>query len=317
MRLPLALLCLVLSACPGPNPGDDDAGDDDSQASIECGDGIAGVPEDCDGADSGACPGRCSEWCTCPSAAPGDLAVTMIDVWQGDAILVVSPDGFVLLVDAGPWDHLADIEAAIASAGLAGIDYTLLTHNHSDHYGNLAGVLLEHPEIDVCFDHGHDDTDGYWAGYADAAGERRTTVAKGDTIDLGPSVDADVIHAWAGSDSENDNSIVLRLRHGDTTFLLGGDCEWPDCEGAIHPGQVDVYKVHHHGSADSSSDQLLSEMDPTVALISVGSGNAFGHPHDEAMDRLAAHGAFVYRTDQDGDVTVVSDGSVIDVTTED
>ena len=279
-----------------------------------CGDGItSGLCEECDGADDAGCPGRCSAHCACPARLPGELEIHMIDVWQGDAVAVVSPDGFVLLVDAGKGSESADLAAYLQSAGFDELDYTLVSHMHEDHLGSMDDVLFDHPEVVARFDHGHEyDTQAH-DSYVSAAGECRSTVGAGDVIDLGSSVQADVIHGHTESSNENLNSLVLRVRYGDVGLLLGGDCETDGCEEHLDPGPIDVYKVHHHGSSDSTSSHLLDQMQPRVALIPVGDGNSYGHPHHEPLQRLLSHGVEVYRTDQDGDIVVVSDGESLSV----
>ena len=124
---------------------------------------------------------------------------------------------------------------------------------------------------------------------------------------MGPSVKIDVLHAWVSGGNENNNSVVVRITYGSTSVLLGGDCE-SHCEATFDPGQIDVYKVHHHGSNDSSSNRLLDQMSAEIGLIPVGEDNPYGHPGHYAMDRLEKHGVEVHRTDQDGDMEVHCDG---------
>ncbi len=282
----------------------------------ECGDDMsAGDDEECDGIEDAACPGCCSDHCACPSAAPGDLEVHMLDVGQGDSLLVISPDGFVMLVDSGGGGNAAGIDSTLDALGVDGLDYTLVSHLHEDHLGSMDDVLDAHDEVVACFDHGGSYTTNAYEDYADAAGGRRTPLGVGDSIDLGPTLDAEVLHGFTGAGSENLNSLVVRLTFGEVTVLLGGDCETSGCENQFDPGPIDVYKVHHHGSSDSSGAPLLNAMQPSIALIPVGAGNAYGHPDGETLSRLGAVGADVYRTDLDGDLAVVSDGSGIEVTT--
>jgi competence protein ComEC len=134
-------------------------------------------------------------------------------------------------------------------------------------------------------------------------------VEVGQHFDLGPSVDVEVLHADVGDDdSENNNSVVLRVTYGAVRLLLGGDCESDDCEASFDAGPIDVYKVHHHGSQSSSSPEFLRSMAPTLALISAGEDNDYGHPDDDTLDALDEAGAEVWRTDEVGTIRVDVDG---------
>lgn len=274
-----------------------------------CGDGAVQGFEECDGAADGACPGRCSAYCACPSLAPwGTLEIHVIDVGQGDAILVVSPDGFTLLVDSGEEGMGSAVTAYLAALGLTTLDYVLVTHGDADHLGAMDLVLASYPAVVVAFDNGRACDTAECDEYVAAAGDRRTTLFAGDTIDLGPAMTADVLHADMGSASDNDSSVVLRLGFGGLRFLLGGDCE-VECETRLATGPIDVYKVHHHGSATSTTEGLLAQMGAATALLSVGADNPYGHPDPAVLARLAAWQVDLFRTDLDGDLVLVADGA--------
>lgn len=274
-----------------------------------CGDGTVDGYEECDGADDAACPGRCSAHCACPAVgAAAELEVHVLDVGQGDGIIVISPDGFVLMVDSGTQSQSATIKQYLGNLGISDIDYTLVSHLHADHFGAIDAVLTDFPSAVACFDNGEQGTTNEYQDYVAAAASRRTTVNSNDVIDLGPSMTAEVLHASDGASNENDNSVVLRLTYGSTRILLGGDCE-ANCETAFDPGRIEIYKVHHHGSTTSSTAGFLDRMQPEVGVISAGDGNAFGHPANSTLDALAARNVTVFRTDVDGDVVVLSDGN--------
>lgn len=231
-----------------------------------------------------------------------------MDIGQGDGLVVISPDGFVTLVDSGNESEASIVSSYLASLGITDIDYTVTSHLHADHFGATDVLLQQFPGVVACFDSGGTYSSTQYSQYDATAGARRVAVGPGNTIDMGPSVQVDVLHGHAGSTNENDNSVVLRITHGMQTFLLGGDCE-SECESQFDPGHIEVYKAHHHGSATSSSDLLLSRMNPTTAIVSLGSGNTYGHPHQETLDALAAYGVDVHRTDLEGPLVVRSDGA--------
>jgi len=273
-----------------------------------CGDGVVNGFEECEATDDSACPGECSDHCACPATSAGELELHVLDVGQGDAILVISPDGFVTLVDAGESGQQATVAAAMAALGIAEIDYTVVSHFHSDHVGAMDLVLADHPEVVACFDHGGSYTTTQYSEYDSAAGNRRTALSTGAFIDMGPSMTAEVLSANSSASLENNRSVVLRLDYGGTSILLGGDCE-SGCESSFDPGLVDIYKVHHHGAETGSSADFLALALPVDALISVGATNGYGHPSDVTLGRLADVGATIWRTDLDGQLSVISDGS--------
>ncbi len=294
-----------------------DTATDTATDGLLCGDGLAlGAHEECDGTDDSACPTACSRHCQCPSMpATGEMTLHVIDVGQGDGALLVSPDGFTLLMDAGEESAYESIRQLLDSEGIPGLDYTLVSHQHSDHMGAMDLVLRDHPEVGVAFDGGgRADTDAF-RDYRAAAGDRRTTVVTGDELDVGPAMLVSVLHASIGDrDNENNNSVVVRLSHGEVSALVGGDCEFPSCERAIAPGPTDIYKVHHHGSSDSTSPLLLAQLVPSVAIISAGEGNDYGHPDFSTLQELDQAGVEIWRTDHSGTVTVRGDGSTFTVT---
>jgi len=274
-----------------------------------CGNGQVEGYEECDLQNDSACPGKCSAQCACPSAAARDrLEIHMIDVGQGDAILIISPDGFVMLVDAGnDWDDAAILEY-LDNLGISSLDYTLVSHMHADHLGGMDGVLEDMPAV-ACFDSGGSYSTWEYDQYNAEAGARRTMLEVGDTIDLGPATQANVLHSFFSDEiNENLNSVVVRITYGSTSVLLGGDCE-AGCEASFDPGQIDVYKVHHHGSNDSSSNSLLDQMDAKLALIPVGTDNPYGHPNWNTLQGLLDHDVDVHRTDLEGDLEVHCNGS--------
>lgn len=307
-------------AAPDSDGADSDSGDsgDDTEAvpldysrAPGCGDDELGGFEECDGASDDACPGACSAACQCPSApAEGRLQLHVVDVGQGDGLLLVSPAGFVTLVDAGDDDAWPDLQARLDAVGIPGLDHVVASHQHVDHMGAMDRALFDHPEIGLAWDNGGRADSSDFENYVELAGDRRVAVAAGEALDLGEGLEVEVVHAGIGdTENENNNSVVLRVRHGDVRLLLGGDCEFLVCEQGFDPGPIDVYKVHHHGSDDSTGPGFLDAMRPSLALISAGRGNDYGHPHQGTLDALAAVGAEVWRTDEDGSILVESDGS--------
>ena len=252
------------------------------------------------------------------------LTVTVLDVGQGDAILVEGPRGSRILVDGGPDpDRLISVLDERLPPWDRRIDLVLLTHPHEDHVAGFA-LLLERYRVGRVAENGM-----VGSGPGDAAFRQRLVVegratsrlAAGDRV----RVDDATAIAWWPRRGEvpdqspddgrtiNDTSIVLDLQYGERRFLLMGDVE-DDVDpqllaaGIADGGRVDLLKVAHHGSRTASTDAFLAALRPRVAVASAGTGNRYGHPAPAPLARLASAGARVLRTDTDGSVTVSTDG---------
>ncbi|MEK6924332.1 MAG: MBL fold metallo-hydrolase [Candidatus Micrarchaeota archaeon] len=254
-----------------------------------------------------------------PSPEGVSLEISFIDVGQGDATLVVARNSthtVSLLVDAGNAYH----GAAVASFVLQHdplLDYALATHPDADHIGGMVEVLRAlRPAVVV--DNGDAKGTKTFASFEQAAalaGERRVA-RRGDELTLVEGVTVLVLSPTSeffnSSTSANDKSIVLKVSLGAFCAILTGDAEEP-AEEAIASAwgaQLDcpVLKAGHHGSKTASTSGFLSTVSPYVVAISVGAGNRYGHPAPEALQRIAASGAAVLRTDERGSITITTTG---------
>lgn len=245
------------------------------------------------------------------------LRVTVLDVGQGDAILVQTPNDKTMLVDAGDTDAGPVILSGLKNRGVAALDVGVVSHPHADHIGGWKTVLSQVPVYTFC-DAGYPATTKTYEtmlSTIDAKDIRYVTPTAGQTIEIDPEVRVTVLSPDGRNAGDiHDNMLVLRLEYGETSFVLTGDMN-EDLEGDLAWAPATVLKVGHHGSSTSTSAGFLAQTKPSVAVISVGTGNSYGHPTAAALGRLAASGAIVYRTDRDGDITVTSDGRRCAVTT--
>ena len=258
----------------------------------------------------------------------GWLALTMVDVGQGEAIALRLPSGRSLLVDAGAVSGRFDagdriVVPALLARGVRRLDAFVLTHADVDHAGGALAVITDLGPRRV-FEGIGPALNRERVAVMDAA---RTTAASVESLRAGGSLLIDgvlfrVLHPpppdWDRQKVRNDDSVVIEMLFGDVSILLTGDvgaAEEPSIAAQLTPSRVRILKTGHHGSRTSSSGALVGAMRPDAALISVGRGNFYGHPAPVVVERLQAAGAEIFRTDRDGEIDVMTDGRTVDVRT--
>ncbi len=249
--------------------------------------------------------------------------MTAIDVGQGDSILLITPEGRTLLIDAGgipQWMHSDfDLGEQVVSPylwnrGFDRLDLVVITHPHADHLGGMPAVIANfHPrELWISIDHPVGQLAPIVA-QARRAGMQVSLKKEGDQFDYGGAH----FHMLApgrdqitGAMRPNDDCLVFTAAYRGTTALLEGDAERPAERRVVeeHPGEAMLLKVAHHGSASGTSDDLLAAIHPRYAVISVGARNVYGHPRREVLERLQQAGVKTYRTDVQGAVSFYLDG---------
>jgi competence protein ComEC len=221
---------------------------------------------------------------------------------------VQAPGGHAALVDGGPPE--ADVAAKLRVRGVTRLDLVVLTHAQEDHQGGLAGVLGAFP-VDVLLDGGH-PADGpehrRIVGLARARGARVVAAAAGQRFRLGRFLRLDVLAPGSALEpphglDPNLRAAVLQVSYRGLDVLLPADAE-SEVTGGLALRRVEVLKVAHHGSSDEGTRALLERLRPRAAVIPVGAGNRYGHPHRATMAALRAAVPRVYRTDRDGAVTL-------------
>jgi competence protein ComEC len=270
-------------------------------------------------------------WPPKPVLARDALSFTAVDVGQGDSEVVTTPEGKVMVVDAGgPVGSEEQARASTFDVGesvvspmlwrdrIRRVDVLAITHAHSDHIGGAMAVLRNfHPrEVWISVD----ATAAMLQELLAEAGREGIPVRRlraGDAVTLGGvqvAVESPAAGYRAGAEVSNDDSLVLRLHYGNASVLMEGDAEHASEEAMVRAGlaPVTLLKVGHHGSNTSTGAAFLEQVRPQCAVISCGRGNAFGHPRMPVLERLQAMGVKTSRTDTMGAVRYLlhADGSV-------
>lgn len=240
------------------------------------------------------------------------LTVHFIDVGQGDSVFIELPNNETMLIDAGDYEAGDKVVNYIFEQGYDSLDYLIVTHDHIDHTGGLFAVVNNF-EIDCVYtstpsDIGSDKlNDMIW--------ENKILVQKvetGSVIVDEPSFSVEAVAPTViDEENPNNNSIVLKLVYGTTTFVFTGDAEKQEEDSIRSNIKCDVLKIGHHGSNTSTSVNFLKKTEPTYAIISCGLNNKYGHPTDRILQRLYENNISVFRTDIQGTIICFSDGSEI------
>ena len=240
------------------------------------------------------------------------LQIWFLDVGQADSILIQNGDAN-MLIDAGNNEDGKKLVSYFQSLGIETFQYVIGTHAHEDHIGGMDDII-DNFDIDTFYMPDAITTTATFESVLDSL-EAKNIAFQTPSIDsifkLGNAT-IDVLYVGTDDSDLNNTSIVLKLTYGNTSVLFMGDAE-KEVETIIEKKDIsaDVLKVGHHGSNTSSSKTFLEKVNPSYAIISVGTGNSYGHPSNTTIQNLENQNIQIYRTDENGTIIMTSDGTDI------
>lgn len=253
--------------------------------------------------------------------SPGTLRVHILDVGQGDCILIQLPNGQTMLVDAGKNESATTITDYLQALKVTRLDYLVGTHPHEDHIGSLDQVIEKFAAGKILLPKVTANTKTFreLLETIDKKGLQVTTAKAGVNILEEEGLSVKVL-APLGSHYEdlNNYSAVIKITYREIAFLLTGDAEAASEKEIINGGanlKADVLKVGHHGSSSSTSLNFLNIVKPEYAVISLGADNEYHHPHPTTLSKLEKAGINILRTDERGTIVFTTDGKDLEVET--
>lgn len=241
------------------------------------------------------------------------LVITFFDVGQGSSALLQLPNRKNVLIDGGPREDGPQRVAELRRLGVEELDAVVVSHADEDHAGGLVDVVGSMPVYAV-YDSGYPNPTETYAlllATIDFSGARYVETRTGERIDLDPDVSMQFVYPDALEEGTDESSLALRVDYRQFAAQFTGDLSFEEEENLLTSGRlspVTLLEVGHHGSATSSSSTFLSALSPEIGVIQVGEGNPYGHPAQATLSRLSAAGVDVYRTDVQGEITIITDG---------
>lgn len=251
----------------------------------------------------------------------GTIELHVIDVGQGDSILIKTEAGNIL-IDAGTGESETALSSYLDSVGVSDFEYCIFTHPHEDHIGGADMIIEDYDVRNVIISPAVTDTRTFErlldalersdANVIEALPDSKYNVGDVEIMILGP------VAVGSGRDLNN-SSVIARISYGSVRMMFTGDAEAQEESDILERYSVfeldcDFLKMGHHGSSTSSSEAFMNAVTPSIAAISCGKGNSYGHPHGETITLLEERNIEYHRTDELGDLVYVCDGKTIELT---
>lgn len=244
------------------------------------------------------------------------LSIHIIDVGQGDCILISTPNDKNMLIDGGDEDSSRIIKSYLKLHKIKKLDMIIATHLDKDHIGSL-DYVINNFQVQKLYTPNQMENSTSYHNLVKSCKNNNIKInhlKKGDTLDFDKHINISILSPSYIQGNNNLNSIVLNLTYFNMDFLFTGDCEEIneiDMINSYDLDNVDFLKVAHHGSSSSSTDEFIKETSPDIAVISCGYKNSYGHPHKSTLDTLEKYNVKTFRTDLNGDLVFYSDGNKI------
>ncbi|AXU72547.1 TPA: MBL fold metallo-hydrolase [Clostridioides difficile] len=244
------------------------------------------------------------------------LSIHMIDVGQGDSILVQTPTNKNILIDGGDEDSENIIISYLRQKRIKTIDIIIATHPDSDHIGSLDNIIKKFNVNSIYMPEQSTDSEAY-QNLINSCTDKKLSIQhlyKNDVLNIDNNINIYVLSPSYIQEESNLNSIVFKLTFNDNSFLFMGDAEEENEKEILHSfklNNINFIKIGHHGSNSSSSLEFIKKISPDIAAISCGYKNQYGHPHREVINNLKQNHVSIYRTDKIGDIVFYSDGEII------
>ena len=241
------------------------------------------------------------------------LSVHIIDVGQGDCILIKTPEDQNILVDGGDENCYKFIKTYLKLHKVKKLDIVIATHFDKDHIGSLDEVINNF-NVKKIYTPNQKCDSSHYDNLVKSCQNKNLKInylTKDDFIKVDNNININILSPSYIQDNSNLNSIVFNLKYKYMDFLFTGDCEETnelEMINSFELNDIDFLKVAHHGSSSSSTEDFIKEISPSIAAISCGYKNQYGHPHKSTLDTLKKYGAKTIRTDINGDLVFYSDG---------